>query len=56
MSLQNLTAVHPIVVERFQSGPKWWTDCPTADMSYAASVARNLQRNSLNSQDIRPLV
>ncbi len=29
MSKPNFMAMHPIVVEIFQSGPKWWTDQPT---------------------------
>lgn len=26
MSVQNFTALHPIIVEIFQSGPVWWTN------------------------------
>lgn len=26
MFVQNVTAIHPIVVDIFQSGPEWWTD------------------------------
>ena len=26
MSVQNFMAIHPIVVEIFQSGPKWWAN------------------------------
>lgn len=26
MSLQNVMAIHPVVVRIFQDGPKWWTD------------------------------
>ena len=29
---------HPVVVEIFQSGPKWWTDQPKADISICAAM------------------
>ncbi len=45
MSVQNFMAVHPVVVEIFQSGPKWWINCPTKrhwhPCSHAASTAKN---------------
>lgn len=29
MSLQNVIAIHPVIVDTLQAGPKWWTDEPT---------------------------
>ena len=35
-------AIHPIVVEIFKSGPKWWTDPHCHPHGHAASVADKL--------------
>ncbi len=44
MSVQTFMAIHPVVVEIFQSEPKWWTDWPThqhySPWSHGASMAK----------------
>lgn len=38
MSVHNLVPIHPVVVEIFPSGPKWWTDIIPREWSFPGFV------------------
>lgn len=51
MSVQNVTAIHSIVAEISETGPKWWTDRPLYNYIQKVTLHASLKTN-LSIKDI----